>query len=146
MNEYRRLHDASPLTEHPLLETLARELAKKSCLNRLYSFKKNPRIGYVLKVIRVELADFLITKMYDKFLTNYNWEAKYHVGKYDKYAQLIWKSTKKVGVGVCVKHKDIHVALLFSPLGCTRDFKTNVRPIGPRHIHMFAVFGRNRAE
>uniref|UniRef100_A0A0K0FJA9 SCP domain-containing protein n=1 Tax=Strongyloides venezuelensis TaxID=75913 RepID=A0A0K0FJA9_STRVS len=146
MNEYRRLHDTSPLIVHPVLEILANELARKSCYNILSLFKRNPHIGYILKVTHVSLADFVITKMYDKFLTNYNWNAKQHIGKYDKYAQILWLSTKKVGVGVCIKHKKIHVALLFSPLGCTKNFKTNVRPIGWKHIHMFAVFGRNRAK
>uniref|UniRef100_A0A0N5BS50 SCP domain-containing protein n=1 Tax=Strongyloides papillosus TaxID=174720 RepID=A0A0N5BS50_STREA len=143
INQYRRIHDTAPLIVDTYLETLANEEAKMSCSRRRSSFRIDYRIGYLLEVFRLEFADLLITKMYDRFLTTYNWNDKRHEGKYDKYAQMLWRSTKKIGVGVCPRNDKIFVVLLFSPRGCTRNFRMNVRPIGPRHIHMFAVFGKN---
>uniref|UniRef100_A0A0N5BS51 SCP domain-containing protein n=1 Tax=Strongyloides papillosus TaxID=174720 RepID=A0A0N5BS51_STREA len=145
INEYRRLHDATPLIVDPFLNKLANEQANESCLKKPSLFRKYPHIGYLGGVFPVKHANLIITKMYDKFLTSYNWHAKRHEGKYDKNAQILWKSTKRVGVGVCVKYNQIYVTFLFSPRGCTKHFHNNVRPISPKHIHMFAVFGRNLA-
>uniref|UniRef100_A0A0K0FJB2 SCP domain-containing protein n=1 Tax=Strongyloides venezuelensis TaxID=75913 RepID=A0A0K0FJB2_STRVS len=142
INQYRRLHDTPPLILDRYLEILANEKAKRSCSRRRSSLIINLSIGYLLEIFSLESADHLISKMYDRFLTNYNWHAKRHEGKYDKYAQMLWSGTKKVGVGVFLRNDKICVALLFSPRGCTRNFRMNVRPIGSKHIHMFAVFGK----
>uniref|UniRef100_A0A0K0FJB1 SCP domain-containing protein n=1 Tax=Strongyloides venezuelensis TaxID=75913 RepID=A0A0K0FJB1_STRVS len=140
MNEYRRIHDALPLTVDSKLEKLANEQAEMSCLlNNPDSFKKKRNIGYLGMIYQAKVANFVVTKMYDTFINYYNWNAKYHVGSHVKYAQIIWKSTKNVGVGVHAKGIHVCVALLFSPRGCTKNFKANVRPIDPRHFHMYAL-------
>uniref|UniRef100_A0A0N5BS48 SCP domain-containing protein n=1 Tax=Strongyloides papillosus TaxID=174720 RepID=A0A0N5BS48_STREA len=143
INQYRRLHNALPLEESQSLNKFATARAWVSCLNNPSGLKYSPKIGHLGLRHYIVHGNIIVKNMYEKFMLGYNWNAKRHVGRYDKYAQLIWKDTKKVGVGVCLKYGDIHVVIAFYPRGCIGDFSANVQPIGPKHIHMFGVFGRN---
>uniref|UniRef100_A0A0N5BS47 SCP domain-containing protein n=1 Tax=Strongyloides papillosus TaxID=174720 RepID=A0A0N5BS47_STREA len=143
INQYRRLHDVPPLKVDHGLNKLAKKHAWGTCLNDPSMFKSSSKIKYLGLRYHLVHGNIIVKNMYEKFMLGYNWYAKHHVGRYDKYAQLIWKGTKKVGVGVCVRNDNIDVVIAFSPKISTRDFNANVRPIGLKHVHMFGVFARN---
>uniref|UniRef100_A0A0N5C3Q1 SCP domain-containing protein n=1 Tax=Strongyloides papillosus TaxID=174720 RepID=A0A0N5C3Q1_STREA len=141
INEYRRLHEAPPLKVDPLLQKYATLQAKKSCsFIPPIPFKESKYVGYIGAAYILEKASLLVKKMYDKFLSEYNWNSKFHVGGGARYSQLIWRKTRKIGIGVCGRDDHIFVTFLFLPKGGYGNFEKNVRPVGQKHIYLYNFF------
>uniref|UniRef100_A0A0K0FJB3 SCP domain-containing protein n=1 Tax=Strongyloides venezuelensis TaxID=75913 RepID=A0A0K0FJB3_STRVS len=132
-----RLYDGPQLKVDNDLNRIAKNYVWGSCLNDSSLFKEGHNVEYHGARYHLVYGYIIVRKMYDKFMLFYNWNAKGYKGKYDEYAQIVWKSTRKVGVGVCVRYTNIYVVITFLPKGCTKKSSKNVRPINPSHIHMF---------
>uniref|UniRef100_A0A0N5C8W5 SCP domain-containing protein n=1 Tax=Strongyloides papillosus TaxID=174720 RepID=A0A0N5C8W5_STREA len=140
INEYRRLHEAAPLEIDHYLQKYAAIQARMSCSYNPTFLKKSKRLGYIGAIYILKKANLLVKNMYDKFLSEYNWNSLIHVGGGTKYSQLIWKNTKKIGIGVCEKGEHIFTTFLFLPKGGYGSFEKNVQPIGQKHLYLYNFF------
>uniref|UniRef100_A0A0K0FJA8 SCP domain-containing protein n=1 Tax=Strongyloides venezuelensis TaxID=75913 RepID=A0A0K0FJA8_STRVS len=146
INEYRRIHGVNPLITYSVLEEGARAQARKNNLDVPIWVSKSPLVGYLGTICSLYKANFVIKKMYDKLLSNYQWNGKDPKNDISKFSQLIWKSTERIGVGVSVKGNRICIILFFNPKGGVGNFKKNVFPVTQRHIHMFNLFANKMYE
>uniref|UniRef100_A0A0K0FJA5 SCP domain-containing protein n=1 Tax=Strongyloides venezuelensis TaxID=75913 RepID=A0A0K0FJA5_STRVS len=144
LNEYRKLHGVGPLKIDHLLQEKAEKHARRHTPRFHPQFKENPFIGHITVSCPVEQANYLMKKMYEILLSNYDWYSKKHNNTSKVFLQLIWKSTKKIGIGYRIINGHIYILLLFSPKGCIKNFEKNVFPITQKHLYMFNLFERNR--
>uniref|UniRef100_A0A0N5BS52 SCP domain-containing protein n=1 Tax=Strongyloides papillosus TaxID=174720 RepID=A0A0N5BS52_STREA len=146
INEYRLLHGAQPLVKSSYLQHLAGFQAKRDAFPVPILLKSDHSVGYISVTYGLKNANLIVKKIYDKFMSSYNWHAKNHKNRDAKYSQIIWNNTKEVDIGIYVAGSNIHVAFLFLPKGGFKDFKNNVFPISQKYLYTHNLYAINRKE
>uniref|UniRef100_A0A0K0FJA7 SCP domain-containing protein n=1 Tax=Strongyloides venezuelensis TaxID=75913 RepID=A0A0K0FJA7_STRVS len=146
INEYRRLHSVKPLKMDYFLSDFAITQSRRRASMISILFKKSYVFGHLGASGSIDQANLIVKKMYDTFMAKYNWYGKNYPSSTTKFVQLVWKKTKKVGVGVCTRGNIIYVSLVFTPKGGVGSFKKNVFPISQKHLYIYNLFRKNQSE
>uniref|UniRef100_A0A0K0FJB5 SCP domain-containing protein n=1 Tax=Strongyloides venezuelensis TaxID=75913 RepID=A0A0K0FJB5_STRVS len=145
INEYRKMHGVPPLVKNSYLEKLADSRAKKLASPKNFTIKNYEFLGNLDAIEPLHSANFAIRNFYDKFMSRYNWGGKNRISNYIRYSQIVWKSTKEVGIGTRVSDKIIYICFIFSPKGGFRKFKRNVFPVQEKHLYIHNFYRRCRS-
>uniref|UniRef100_A0A0K0FJB6 SCP domain-containing protein n=1 Tax=Strongyloides venezuelensis TaxID=75913 RepID=A0A0K0FJB6_STRVS len=146
MNEYRQLHGVQPLVKSSYLQQLAGFQVKRDAFPVPIMLKSNHSVGYISATYELKNANLIVKKIYDKFMSSYNWHGKNKKNRDAIYGRIIWNSTKEVGIGIYVAGSKLYAAFLFFPKGGFKDFKNNVFPISQKYLNMYNLYTIDRRE
>uniref|UniRef100_A0A0N5B1Z8 SCP domain-containing protein n=1 Tax=Strongyloides papillosus TaxID=174720 RepID=A0A0N5B1Z8_STREA len=126
INMYRSLHRVEHLVTTQQLTELAQVLADKYALKRTLEVDKRFAYGILHTYVPAFSASVIVRNWYE---TN----AKYNflLGPKSKvaknFAQLVWKSTNQIGIGVQVEDGFLYVVCVFFPKGNKKgEYRNNV--------------------
>uniref|UniRef100_A0A0N5B1Z9 SCP domain-containing protein n=1 Tax=Strongyloides papillosus TaxID=174720 RepID=A0A0N5B1Z9_STREA len=127
INSYRSMHGVEHLVTTQQLTELAQVLADKYALWQNLEIHKHFAYGVLYTYVRVFSASVIVRNWYD---TN----TKYSFGRGNikskaakNFAQLVWKSTKQIGIGVQDEDGYLYVVCVFFPKGNKKgEYKKNV--------------------
>ncbi|CAF4252637.1 unnamed protein product, partial [Rotaria sordida] len=136
-NSYRARHCAQPLQLDDTLSHSAQDYAQKLASTNQFSHSGTPGVGENLykawssTTIKINGTE-AVTSWYNE-IKHYNFNNGGFSMKTGHFTQVVWRSTKKLGVGVSYpyKHPTVYVVAQYSPPGNYQgQYQTNVRSQG----------------
>ncbi|CEF70652.1 CAP domain-containing protein [Strongyloides ratti] len=117
MNSYRRIHGIQNLMVSRDIDNMAQVTATKMAYyNGKYTNKTN-KFGVISEVSNRVRANLILRRLFDKFFDNYDYSNNLFCQHFWKQTQILWRSTKYVGIGVAEKNSLIYVTFVFYPKG-----------------------------
>uniref|UniRef100_A0A0K0FD09 CAP domain-containing protein (inferred by orthology to a zebrafish protein) n=1 Tax=Strongyloides venezuelensis TaxID=75913 RepID=A0A0K0FD09_STRVS len=127
LNLYRIKHKANILQMNSRLAYLAQDLAEDYLVRRKLNTKKHDNYGILYSKVKVTLATTVLKTWYES-------KAKYNflLNKPSSdaalsFAQLVWRSTTQIGIGVQLDDDEIIIVYVFYPKGnINGEYRKNV--------------------
>uniref|UniRef100_A0A0K0G203 SCP domain-containing protein n=1 Tax=Strongyloides venezuelensis TaxID=75913 RepID=A0A0K0G203_STRVS len=127
INYYRRIHNSAPLLLDPYLSSKALNVARRSARIGRWVFNGKKSNGVNYATINVDLSPLLMNIWYQE-RKKYNYRTLVGTPETMHFSNLVWKATKKVGIGIAKKGLDLFVCLMFFPEGNQEfQFRDNVK-------------------
>uniref|UniRef100_A0A0K0FJB7 SCP domain-containing protein n=1 Tax=Strongyloides venezuelensis TaxID=75913 RepID=A0A0K0FJB7_STRVS len=141
INLYRRLFGVPSLIEDDLLDVKAFKYAKKNSIKLIEIPIKSNNNGYVTGIFPREMANLFLIDMFDSFIRKYDF-TNYKFCKVNaKQTQLIWKNTKKIGVGIATRGTLVFIVIILNPKGNIEgQYQDNVLPVQKNVAIMYGAF------
>ncbi|CAF1443647.1 unnamed protein product [Rotaria sordida] len=136
-NSYRARHCAQPLQLDDILSRSAQDYAQKLASANQFSHSGTPGVGENLYMAWSSATSKIngataVTSWYNE-IKDYNFNNGGFSMKTGHFTQVVWRSTKKLGVGVAYGDggRSIYVVAQYSPPGNYQgQYQANVRPQG----------------
>uniref|UniRef100_A0A0K0ELQ5 Amino acid transporter transmembrane domain-containing protein n=1 Tax=Strongyloides stercoralis TaxID=6248 RepID=A0A0K0ELQ5_STRER len=128
INKYRKLHKVKALIEDNFLDSNAQLCANKYVAQKNPEFSVNEKFNLMVGTIPYLDSPLIVKNWYDEgSLFTYN--KPNGTTKTEHFSQLIWKGTKKLGIGVAKKREYMYIIFLFHPKGnIPNQYEKNVLP------------------
>ncbi|CEF70649.1 CAP domain-containing protein [Strongyloides ratti] len=141
INQYRQLHNIKPLVENANLDKLARLFAYKKSVS-INRYKINvTQFGVLSLVENTFVVNLVIKKLFSSFFGHYDYNNNKYSEEFNKQTQMLWKSTKVVGIGVAENSSLAFVVLLFYPKGnINMRYKENIPLVNDKYINYPILF------
>ncbi|CEF63563.1 CAP domain-containing protein [Strongyloides ratti] len=141
LNMYRKIHGVPSVS----YDSKYNELAKSEAENFLKthnSFICIRRTEY--SCIYLELSNFdahsMITSLYVKLMTYYNWKKNSYTPNLVNGVQLIWKKAKYIGLDFAIEGSFVTTFLIFSSkVTDDKNYKKNVFPVKSTYIKKYGT-------
>ncbi|CAF3900357.1 unnamed protein product [Rotaria sordida] len=136
-NSYRARHCAQPLQLDDILSRSAQDYAQKLASANQFSHSGTPGVGENLYMAWSSATSKIngataVTSWYNE-IKDYNFNNGGFSMKTGHFTQVVWRSTKKLGVGVAYADEghSVYVVAQYSPPGNYQgQYQANVRPQG----------------
>jgi len=150
-NLYRTKHHDAPLVWSDDLAAKAQKLAESLADKKTLEIAKDlEKEGYGENVAKVwatfKNAGEAATKMWYSQSDNYHFDDPHLDENTGQFAQVVWKSTKEIGMGVAksiddVNNKYVYVTSLYRPPGnIEAQLRENVLPTGNNTVDVYTTF------
>ncbi|CEF66096.1 CAP domain-containing protein [Strongyloides ratti] len=138
INLYRKFHNVPPLKYSSRLCYLAQHRANLMALQKMILHNsRESKYGEVVGLAYIPAASSLANRWYDE-RKNYNFKTGQTRFGSQLFAQLVWKSTTEMGIGVSEANDMIYVVVYFYPRGNTMGYyKENVNEIPGKFFKFF---------
>uniref|UniRef100_A0A0N5BS54 SCP domain-containing protein n=1 Tax=Strongyloides papillosus TaxID=174720 RepID=A0A0N5BS54_STREA len=141
INLYRRLFGAPALVEDDALDAIALKKAKENSIKLIEVPIKNSRYGFVTGIFPREMANLFLIYMFESFIKAYDFTINTYCDAHAKETQLIWKNTKKIGVGIATRGTLVFIVMVLDPKGnIPEEYTTNVLPVQKNVAIMYGAF------
>lgn len=129
-NSYRARHNAPPLQLNDKLSNLATDWAKYLLANNRMEHRKNSGYGEnIYMASGGNLAGTDAVRSWYNEIKYYNWNHPSFQMNTGHFTQVVWKSSKKLGVGFARRGNTIYVVCNYDPPGnYMNQFQQNVSP------------------
>uniref|UniRef100_A0A0K0EEW9 SCP domain-containing protein n=1 Tax=Strongyloides stercoralis TaxID=6248 RepID=A0A0K0EEW9_STRER len=132
LNTYRRHNQSPSLILDNNLSKKAQKRAQKLSSHcrflRMFRFKNR---GEIVGITKPTEASKIVRNIYIKG-DSYNYSARINRNKFfTDFIQLIWKSSRTIGIGIVSKKDRIYIVFLFNPAG-NRGFGYNKNVLPPK--------------
>ncbi|KAM7352214.1 uncharacterized protein ACRADG_004848 [Cochliomyia hominivorax] len=131
-NRYRAKHGASPLTLNKQLNAYATEWAKKLAKSNTLQHRKNNKYGenlYLGTNMGPQTHELAVKAWYEE-IKDYNFNKPGFSSNTGHFTQVVWKSSKELGVGILTKDNRTWIVCNYNPPGnMMGNYKENVAPL-----------------
>uniref|UniRef100_A0A0K0FD11 CAP domain-containing protein (inferred by orthology to a zebrafish protein) n=1 Tax=Strongyloides venezuelensis TaxID=75913 RepID=A0A0K0FD11_STRVS len=127
INTYRSIHGVEHLVSTQQLVELAQVLADKYAMRQTLEIHKRFAYGVLYTYVNAFSVSVIVRNWYDTNTKySFRWgKLKSSVAK--NFAQLVWKSTKQIGIGIQDEDGLVYVVCLFFPKGNEKgNYKKNI--------------------
>ena len=132
-NRYRAIHGSPPLRRNAAAEQSAQAYAEKLLRTRRFEHGDfngyGQNLGYQRKFDSpVTLNGYEATSWWYDEIRNYNFADPSKSGYTGHFEQVVWASTREIGVGVASDGQTIYFVAHYYPPGRKGDYAQNIRP------------------
>uniref|UniRef100_A0A0K0G214 SCP domain-containing protein n=1 Tax=Strongyloides venezuelensis TaxID=75913 RepID=A0A0K0G214_STRVS len=131
MNLYRKIHRSRPLELDRILSEAAMRDAKRSAVNGKIMSSANPSFGENSIICSVLSAPFTVYNWYRERL-KHNYRTFCPLSQSLEFTNLVWKGTRKVGIGIVRKGKLLYIFFKFWPES-NQNFKFRENVLKPKY-------------
>uniref|UniRef100_A0A0N5CDN8 SCP domain-containing protein n=2 Tax=Strongyloides papillosus TaxID=174720 RepID=A0A0N5CDN8_STREA len=129
INLIRLIHGVCPLQEDEYLDALAQTYANELTKRGIFFRDSNnysKKYGIIEGASLFSQLTAIVSRMYDE-KNHYNFYLNFGTPMTSHFTQLVWKSTRSIGIGVLKKNDIFTIVLFFYPKGNIRgEYKKNV--------------------
>lgn len=138
VNEYRRLHQAPPLTFSPVISEISQSWADHMANNHVFEHNTNSRYGENIAMTSNVGTDAMIQSIdmfYDEVVL-YDYNNPGFSSRTGHFTQLVWMETKEIGLGISESSDGYtYICTNYYPPGnYANDFIDNVKPVTPSNV------------
>uniref|UniRef100_A0A0N5B289 SCP domain-containing protein n=1 Tax=Strongyloides papillosus TaxID=174720 RepID=A0A0N5B289_STREA len=131
MNLYRKIHKSRPLQMDPILSRKAMEDARRSAANGRLMSSVNPSFGENSIICNVSSAPLIVYNWYKRGL-NHDYKTLAPLSESLEFSNMVWKGTRKVGIGIVKKGKVLYIFFKFWPES-NQNFKFRENVLRPKY-------------